>query len=79
MPSQVRLRTEDDSNYAWHVKGPQIKKLFDKQLSGHSVGAYISLIEEVGRSFWAVHPQMAKKVWILQWNEPLGFTFTLDC
>lgn len=56
MPSQVRLRTEDDSKYAWHIKEPEIERLFNKQLSGHSVGAYITLIEEVGRSFWAVRP-----------------------
>lgn len=56
MPSQVQLRTEDDSKYAWHVKELEIKRLFNRQLSGHSVGAYITLIEKVGWSFWAVPP-----------------------
>ncbi|KAA8644949.1 uncharacterized protein ATNIH1004_009160 [Aspergillus tanneri] len=53
-PSQVRLRIEDDTQYRWHVNDPRIEELFDKQLSKHSVSAYMTLIEEVGHSFWAV-------------------------
>lgn len=37
--SRVRLRTEDDSNYAWHVKEPQIKKLFSVVWSGSKLKA----------------------------------------
>ncbi|KAL4893424.1 hypothetical protein BDV59DRAFT_201987 [Aspergillus ambiguus] len=54
-PCDVRLKIDDeDTQYAWHVEDPSIQALFEKQLSKHSVGAYIALTEEVGRAFWAV-------------------------
>ncbi|KAL5362283.1 hypothetical protein BJX96DRAFT_177016 [Aspergillus floccosus] len=54
-PCDVRLKIDDeDTPYAWHIQDPSIRALFEKQLSKHSVGAYITLTEEVGRAFWAV-------------------------
>jgi hypothetical protein len=41
--------------YVWHISDPLIKPLFEKSMSKHSVGAYIELHANVGRSFWAVH------------------------
>ncbi|KAL5366544.1 hypothetical protein BJX96DRAFT_170018 [Aspergillus floccosus] len=41
--------------YTWHISDPSIKPLFGKPICKHSVGAYIELHANVGRSFWAVH------------------------
>ncbi|KAA8644915.1 uncharacterized protein ATNIH1004_009126 [Aspergillus tanneri] len=57
-PSEVRLKAGDEyAPYAWQIDDPSIKPLFDKQISKHSVGAYIALYQYVGRSFRAIHPQ----------------------
>ncbi|KAH1912219.1 hypothetical protein KXW47_008428, partial [Aspergillus fumigatus] len=52
--SEVRLKVEEDAPYAWHIEDPSLEPLFSKQLSKHSVGVYMQLCAEVGRSFWAV-------------------------
>lgn len=55
-PCKVCLEIDNkDMQYSWHVKDPKIQELFEKQLSKHSVGAYITLADEVGRSFWAIY------------------------
>ncbi|RAL03727.1 uncharacterized protein BO80DRAFT_268608 [Aspergillus ibericus CBS 121593] len=41
--------------YTWHISDPSIKPLIEKPMSKHSVGAYMKLHTNVGRSFWAVH------------------------
>ncbi|GMG01318.1 unnamed protein product [Aspergillus oryzae] len=48
--------------YAWHIDNDELKPLFEKQLSKHSVGAYMKLYVEVGHSFWAVRSQHGEKL-----------------
>jgi hypothetical protein len=52
-PSLVRLIPEDNDRYVW-VRQPERELLFTRQLSKHSVGAYMELCREVGISFEAV-------------------------
>jgi hypothetical protein len=52
-PAQVRLITTNDDLYSWKVL-PGKEHLFEKQLSKHSIGAYMELFREVGVSFEAV-------------------------
>ncbi|KAL4948721.1 hypothetical protein BDW69DRAFT_189012 [Aspergillus filifer] len=53
-PDEVRLQPDDGTLYAWEVDDPQLESLFKKPLSKHSVGAYVELCSEVGKSFRAV-------------------------
>lgn len=54
-PSKVRLKTiGTDVPYTWQIDDPSMEPLFEKHLSKHSVGAYMRLYREVGRSFRAV-------------------------
>jgi hypothetical protein len=59
-PKQVRLKPKPHDGYEW---GPvpenehlfqKRKQLFEKHLSKHSIGAYMKLCNEVGKSFEAV-------------------------
>ena len=59
-PAQVRLLPDLQDSYAWSVL-PERKHLFTKQLSKHSVGAYVELCREVGKSFEAVIPARVTK------------------
>ncbi|KAI9860586.1 MAG: hypothetical protein M1813_006010 [Trichoglossum hirsutum] len=52
-PVQVRLVTSIDDPYAWKAL-PGKERLFKKQLSKHSIEAYMELWREVGVSFEAV-------------------------
>ncbi len=52
-PAQVRLKSEVHDGYMWSAL-PERQHLFTKQLSKHSVGAYMELCREVDRSFKAV-------------------------
>lgn len=52
-PGQVRLITNSDDPYIWKVL-PGKEHLFKKQMSKHSIGAYVELCREVGTSFEAV-------------------------
>lgn len=52
-PAQVRLITSKDDPYCWKIL-PGKEHLFQKQLSKHSIGAYMELFREVGASFEAV-------------------------
>jgi hypothetical protein len=52
-PAQVRLITTSDDQYCWKVL-PGKEHLFEKQMSKHSIGAYMELFREVGVSFEAV-------------------------
>jgi hypothetical protein len=52
-PAQVRLITTKDDLYSWKIL-PGKEHLFEKQLSKHSIGAYMELFREVGVSFEAV-------------------------
>ena len=55
----VRLITGSDNPYVWNY--PQEREsLFQKQLSNHSTGAYVELIDEVGKTIHAV-PVSANK------------------
>lgn len=51
-PSQVRLQPTVEDGYVWRPF-PEKEHLFKKQLSKHSVGAYMELCRDVGRSFEA--------------------------
>jgi hypothetical protein len=55
--SDIRLKTEEDTPYAWHIDDPTLQPLFEKQLSKHSTGVYMHLCAELGRSFWAILPE----------------------
>ncbi|KAF4229282.1 hypothetical protein CNMCM8980_006352 [Aspergillus fumigatiaffinis] len=55
--SDIRLKTEEDTPYAWHIDDPSLQPLFEKQLSKHSTGVYMHLCAELGRSFWAILPE----------------------
>jgi hypothetical protein len=52
-PAQVRLKPDAQDGYTWNVLSEK-RHLFTKQLSKHSVGAYMELCREVGKSFEAV-------------------------
>ena len=52
-PKQVRLLPELNDGYAWSAL-PEREHLFTKQLSKHSIGAYMELCRELGKSFEAV-------------------------
>ena len=52
-PSQVRLQPGHVDGYTWKAL-PEKTHLFAKQLSKHSVGAYMELCRDVGVSFEAV-------------------------
>lgn len=52
-PAQIRLKPDPQDGYLWSVL-PERRHLFTKQLSKHSVGAYMELYREVGKSFEAV-------------------------
>ena len=56
LPDQVRLQPRVDDGYMW-IRQPEREHLFAKQLSKHSVGAYMELCREVGSSIEAVPPQ----------------------
>ncbi|KIW99642.1 uncharacterized protein Z518_11055 [Rhinocladiella mackenziei CBS 650.93] len=61
-PSQVRLQPDTTEGYIW-VRQPDKEYLFTKPLSKHSIGAYMELCREVGRSFEAVaHWEPANEV-----------------
>jgi hypothetical protein len=49
----VRLKPHSQDGYRWHAADDR-KHLFAKQLSKHSIGAYMELCREVGKSFEAV-------------------------
>ena len=50
---QVRLKPDVQDGYIWNVL-PERQHLFTKQLSKHSIGAYMELYREVGKSFETV-------------------------
>ncbi|KAI1330380.1 hypothetical protein F5Y16DRAFT_396346 [Xylariaceae sp. FL0255] len=52
-PSQVRLHTTRDDGYCWKAL-PEAQRLFSKNLSDHSIGAYKELCDNVGVTFEAV-------------------------
>lgn len=52
-PSQVRLVPNLQDGYMW-VRQPEREHLFMKQLSKHSVGAYMELCREINVSIEAV-------------------------
>ncbi|KAH6667432.1 hypothetical protein B0J14DRAFT_658881 [Halenospora varia] len=52
-PSEVRLITRVEDPYSWQSL-PARTHLFEKNLSKHSIGAYMELCREVGVSFEAV-------------------------
>ena len=52
-PAQVRLKPDVQDGYMWNTLSER-QYLFTKQLSKHSVGAYLELYREVGESFEAV-------------------------
>jgi len=52
-PAQVRLIPAVEDGYLWTAI-PEKKYLFTKQLSKLSIGAYMELCREVGKSFKAL-------------------------
>jgi hypothetical protein len=58
-PNHIRLQPRADDGYAW-IRQPEREHLFTRQLSKHSIGAYMELCGEVGASIEAVpHPELA--------------------
>ena len=55
-PAQVRLIPAVEDGYLWRAI-PEKKYLFTKQLSKLSIGAYMELCREVGKSFEAVESE----------------------
>ncbi|KAF2806406.1 uncharacterized protein BDZ99DRAFT_348577, partial [Mytilinidion resinicola] len=56
-PSEVRLNPSATDPYAWKIlpeKEGLLSKIFSKNISEHSIGAYRELCEEVGITFEAV-------------------------
>ncbi|KAF2008252.1 hypothetical protein BU24DRAFT_360698, partial [Aaosphaeria arxii CBS 175.79] len=52
-PAQVRLLPRLDDPYRWRAV-PEKQHLFSKNLSDHSIGAYKSLCDGIGKTFEAV-------------------------
>jgi hypothetical protein len=59
-PAQVRLITAVEDLYRWKFL-PGKEHLFEKQLSKHSIGAYMELFRDVGISFEAVLAETANQ------------------
>lgn len=57
-PLQVRLIPASEDDYAWTAL-PEKENLFTKQLSKHSIRAYMELCREVSKSFKATEPRNA--------------------
>ena len=56
-PSQVRLGPGADDQYIWKIlpeKKELLSRIFEKNLSDHSIGAYKELFQRVGVTFEAV-------------------------
>jgi hypothetical protein len=56
-PSRVRLSPGADDQYVWKIlpeKKELLSKIFEKNLSDHSIGAYKELCQGVGVTFEAV-------------------------
>jgi hypothetical protein len=60
-PSEVRLITRVEDPYSWQSL-PARTYLFEKNLSKHSIGAYMELCREVGVSFEAVAKEVRKLI-----------------
>ena len=58
-PSEVRLITRVEDPYSWKYL-PARTHLFEKNLSNHSIGAYMELYREVGVSIEAVAREVLK-------------------
>ena len=65
-PEHVRLMPRDRDVYIW-ASLPEKEHLFNKQLSKHSVGAYVELCRGVGVSFEAV-AKPALTIGIVEYN-----------
>ncbi|KFY18218.1 hypothetical protein V492_00038 [Pseudogymnoascus sp. VKM F-4246] len=52
-PLEIRLITREQDPYSWQYL-PAASHLFQKNLSSHSIGAYMELYREIGSSFEAV-------------------------
>ncbi|KFY68139.1 hypothetical protein V496_01259 [Pseudogymnoascus sp. VKM F-4515 (FW-2607)] len=52
-PLEIRLITREQDPYSWQYL-PAASHLFQKNLSNHSIGAYMELHREIGSSFEAV-------------------------
>ncbi|KFY83261.1 hypothetical protein V500_10116, partial [Pseudogymnoascus sp. VKM F-4518 (FW-2643)] len=52
-PLEIRLITREQDPYSWQYL-PAASHLFQKNLSNHSIGAYMELFREIGSSFEAV-------------------------
>ncbi|PVH69519.1 hypothetical protein DL98DRAFT_171041 [Cadophora sp. DSE1049] len=60
-PSEVRLITRVEDPYSWQSL-PARTHLFEKNLSKHSIGAYMELCREVGVSSEAVAKDVCKLI-----------------
>jgi hypothetical protein len=60
-PSEVRLVPQVEDPYSWRSL-PARAHLFEKNLSKHSIGAYMELCREVGVSFEAVAKEVCGEV-----------------
>ena len=76
-PAQVRLLPDPQDGYVWRFL-PEKKHLFTKQLSKLSVGVYMELSREVGKSFEAVASSAADSKSIVE-DPNVRSLFHLGC
>ncbi|KAA8644073.1 uncharacterized protein ATNIH1004_008271 [Aspergillus tanneri] len=60
-PDDVRLKPDEETRYEWQIEDPTLLPFSHKQLSNHSVGAYMALYYGVGKSFRAVEHDRSPK------------------
>lgn len=58
-PGDVKLMTKPGDPYAWRILTIDKSALFTKQLSKHSIRAYVDLCNGIGTHFEAVQPERA--------------------
>ncbi|THC87004.1 hypothetical protein EYZ11_013550 [Aspergillus tanneri] len=50
-PDDVRLKPDEETRYEWQIEDPTLLPFSHKQLSNHSVGAYMALYYGVDRMY----------------------------
>ena len=74
-PLEVRLITSQDEPYKWSYL-PEKAHLFQKHLSKHTIGAYVELFDEVGKTFEAMAVSFDKATEASGHHEELAASFT---
>ncbi|KAF3346067.1 Adenosine deaminase AGSA [Verticillium dahliae VDG2] len=81
-PSYVRLQPSREDSYSWQVL-PEKQRLFEKNLSDHSIRAYKELCDSVGVTFEAVPKTAApayagEQTFTSVLSEPLSFSSRIN-